>query len=92
MVVLWRERTYPGVDLALVVADNTVDVGLHHARELGLVGDRGHPGRQLAVPDGGVATDQLAVGGGKVDEVVRAGECELALGTLSGVPLHADGC
>lgn len=86
------EKTHPGVDLALVFADNPVDVGLHHAGELGLVGDGGDPGRQLAVPDGRMATDQLAVGGGEVDEVVRAGECELALDALGGVPLHADGC
>jgi hypothetical protein len=86
------EKTYPCVDLALVFADDAVDVGLHHAGELGLVGDGGDPGRQLAVPDSGVTTDQLAVGGGEVDEVVRAGECELALSALGGVPLHADGC
>jgi hypothetical protein len=84
-------ETYPCVDLALVLSDDAVDVRLHHAGELGLVGDRRHPGRQLAVPNGGVAADQLAVGGGEVDEVVGAGECELALSAFGGVPLHADG-
>lgn len=91
-VVVWKRETYPCVDLALVTADKLGDVCLHHVLELGLVGDGRYPGGKLAVPDGGVAADQLVVCGGPVDEVVGAGECECALDVLGGVPLHAVHC
>ena len=65
---------------------------LHDGLELGLVRDGGDPCGQLAVPDGGVAAHELAVCLGEVDEEVGAGQRELALGALSGIPLHAAGC
>lgn len=87
-----RRWTYPCVDLAGVGANHLGDVRLHDGLELGLVRDGGHPGGQLAVPDGGVAAHELAVCAGEVDEEVGAGQRELALGALSGIPLHAAGC
>ena len=47
-----------------------------------------HPARGLAVPDEGVAVDLLVVLGGEVDDRVGAGEGELALVGLGGLPLH----
>ena len=80
--------TYPGVDLALVLSHDGLDVLLHDALELGLVLDGGNPGRQLGVPDSGVTTDELVVGSGVLDKSIGSGEGELALLALGGIPLH----
>jgi hypothetical protein len=53
--------TYPSEALALEVASDLSDVVLDHLSELSLVGDGLDPGRELRVPDEGVATEQLAV-------------------------------
>ena len=79
----------PGVDLALEVGHDLGDVVLHHIGELGLVGDLLDPVGELRVPDKSVATDELAVLGGEVDEVVTTVEVEVAVGGLGGIPLHA---
>lgn len=79
----------PGVDLALEVGHNLSDVVLHDVGEGGLVVDVLDPLGKLGVPDKSVATDELAVLAGKVDEVVATSEVELALSRLSGIPLHA---
>ncbi len=47
---LSRGRTYPGVDLALVVGHHGRDVVLHHVDEGVLVPDVGDPRRELGVP------------------------------------------
>jgi hypothetical protein len=68
--------TYPSIDLALVTPHDGLDVRRHDALQRGLVIDRAHPARQLRVPDGGVATDELVVGRRPIDEVVGLGEGE----------------
>lgn len=83
---------YPGVDLALVGANEFGDVGLHHVFELGLVGDGRDPGGQLAVPDSSVAADELVVRSSPVDEVVCTIKGVCAFDILGGVPLHAETC
>jgi hypothetical protein len=79
----------PGVDLALVLGQELGDVVLHDAGQGGLVLDGRNPGGQLAVPDGGVTTDQLLVVGGELDSLVGGAQVELALAGLSSIPLHA---
>lgn len=61
---------------------------LHDRNQGVFVADLGDPAGQLAVPDEGVAADQLVVGGGPVDEVVGSVEVEVATGRLSGIELH----
>lgn len=80
--------THPCVDLALVTADNGVDVVLHDSDQGVLVVDLGDPVGKLAVPDKGVTTDELAVGLGPVDEPVSTVEVEVATGRLSSIELH----
>ena len=56
---------------------------MYSCKEEGYQGGRivnvGYPGWQLIVPHKSVATDHLSVGGGPVDERIRAGEGELIL-------------
>ena len=78
----------PCVDLALVAANDGLDVVLHDRDQGGLVVDVGDPGGDLAVPNKSVATDKLAVGLSPVDEPVRTTEVELATRRLSGIELH----
>ena len=80
--------THPCVDLALVAANDSLDVVLHDRDQGVLVVDVGDPGGDLAVPDKGVTTDELAVGLGPVDEPVSTAEVEVATGRLSGIELH----
>lgn len=80
--------TYPCVDLALVAADDGLDVVLHDRDQGGLVVDVGDPGGHLAVPDKGVTTDKLAVGLSPVDEPVSTAEVEVATRRLGGIELH----
>lgn len=82
----------PGVDLALPARHQLRDVVLHHGGEGRLVVDRRHPRRKLAVPDCGVATHQLAVGGRKVDGLVGGAEVEVSARRLGGIPFHAVQC
>jgi hypothetical protein len=79
----------PSVDLALEVGHDLSDVVLHDVREGGLVVDVLDPLGKLGVPNQSVATDELTILAGKVDEVVATSEVKLALGGLSGIPLHA---
>jgi hypothetical protein len=80
--------THPCVDLALVAADDGLDVVLHDRDQGGLVVDGGDPAGDLAVPDKGVTTDELAVGLSPVDEPVSTSEVELATRRLGGIELH----
>ena len=81
--------TYPSEALALEVASNLSDVVLNHLSELSLVGDSLDPGRELRVPDEGVATEHLAVLGSESSSLVGGVEGELATGRLESIPLHA---
>lgn len=81
-------NTYPGVDLALEVASNVLDVVLDGVLHLGLVLNVVNPLRKLGVPDESVTSDLEAVLGGKVDDLVAAAKVELALLRLGGIPLH----
>lgn len=80
--------THPCVDLALVAANDSLDVVLHDRDQGGLVVDGGDPAGHLAVPDKSVTTDELAVGLGPVDEPVSTVEVELATRRLGGIELH----
>lgn len=44
-------ESYPGIYLALVAADQSTDVVIHHGGESCLVTDGRHPGGKLRVPD-----------------------------------------
>lgn len=79
----------PGVHLALVARQERRDVVLHHGGECCFVADGRDPGRELAVPDGGVAADQLLVSRGEVDGLVCGAEVEVVARGLGGVPFHA---
>lgn len=68
--------THPSVDLALPAAHFGGDVVLHDGRQGGFIGDARDPARQLRVPDGRVATDQLVVGCRPVNQVVGRREGE----------------
>src|SRR5690606_35229578 len=61
----------PGVDVTPVASGHHLDVVLHDGPELA-AGEAAvvQPGRQLAVPDQGVAAHNLVVGLGEVDDVV----------------------
>lgn len=78
----------PGVDLALEVGHDLGDVVLHDVGKGGLIVDVLDPLGKLGVPDKGVATDEVAVLAGEVDEVVTTGEVEVALAALGSIPLH----
>ena len=67
----------PVQDLALVATRDVGDVILDHGGEGGFVVDVLDPLRELGVPEEGVAADLLAVGSGKVDDLVGAVEVEL---------------
>jgi len=64
-------------DLALVACDRGGDMVLDNLGQGVAVVDVLHPLRQLGVPKEGMATDELAIGLGKVDNGVGVGECEL---------------
>ena len=66
----------PLQDLALVVGDDGGDVVLDDLGQGVAVIDLGHPVGQLAVPEEGVATHELAVLEGEVDDLVGVGEVE----------------
>ena len=78
----------PGVDLALAASHDGLDVVLHDGGQSGLVTDLADPRGQLRVPDGGVATDELAVVLGKLDRLVGSAKVEVAARGLGGIPLH----
>lgn len=65
-------------DLALVPGDLGRNVVLDDLRQGVTVGNLLHPLRQLAVPQQGVAANQLAVALGPVDDLVSVAEVELA--------------
>ena len=64
------------VDLASIATSKLLDVIFNDRGEGRLVADVVHPVRELRVPDKGMATDELAVAGGPVDESVRPAEAE----------------
>jgi hypothetical protein len=70
------------------MADFGADVVGQDGSESGLVRNRRDPAGELRVPDGVVATDQLVVSLGPVDEVVTWTEVEVATRRLNGVPVH----
>lgn len=78
----------PGIDLALVTAEQRVDVVLHDRGQGCLVADRRNPARQLRVPDGGVAADELVIVRGKLHRLISRCEAEGSLGRFGRVPLH----
>ena len=83
-----NDMTYPSEALALEVASDLSDVVLDHLSELSLVGDSLDPGRELRVPDKGVAVDLLLVGLGEVAVAIGVGEGEVVAIGLNGLPLH----
>jgi hypothetical protein len=84
-----RRISYPGPNLSLVSRDQGSNMVLKDAGQLGLVLDVADPAGQLAVPAQGVTADGLVVRGSPIDEIVAAGEVEVALRGLRGVPFHA---
>ena len=62
---------------------------LKNRGHLVLVADVANPPGKLRMPEEGVATDGLVVGGGPVDEVVGLAPVEPAPLALEGIPLHA---
>ena len=85
---LQNTDTHPDEDLALVTAHDGLDVVLHDRNQGVLVVDLGDPAGELAVPDEGVAVNELAVGLSPVDEVVGTAELEVATRRLSSIELH----
>ena len=86
----------PLAHLALVAADDFVDVTFHDVEELRagvvvvvLVAVGGNPFGQLDVPHECVAAHGHAVAGGEVDEAVGAAEVPGVLRGMYGVELHA---
>ena len=79
----------PGVALALVVVHDVGDVGDDYGAQLvlGPVLLGFHPGRELRVPDQGVAPQELLVLGGEGGDDVTLGEVEGALGWFGEEPL-----
>src|SRR5690606_16473272 len=79
----------PGVDVTPVASGHHLDVVLHDGPELA-AGEAAvvQPGRQLAVPDQGVAAHNLVVGLGEVDDVVGLAPVVLAPLRLQRLPLH----
>jgi hypothetical protein len=65
-------------DLALVAGHDGLDVVLNDLGEGVAVVDVLHPLRELRVPQESVATDQLAVGSGPVNNAVSVAEAEAA--------------
>lgn len=82
-------NTYPSIDLALVSANEFIDMVDHNCLQLGLVPDAADPVGKLRVPHGGVSTDVLLVCGSPVHQVVCGPKGEGSLTAFSGVPLHA---
>ncbi|KAI6765146.1 hypothetical protein HG531_012245 [Fusarium graminearum] len=74
----------PVEDLALVAGDHGLDVVLDDRGHGGAVTDVLDPLGKLRVPQESVATDLLAIGLGKVDDLVSVAEVL----TLNGIPLH----
>ena len=72
------QSNQPLDDLALVPGDLGRNVVLDDLRQGVTVGNLLHPLRQLAVPQQGVAANQLAVALGPVDDLVSVAEVELA--------------
>lgn len=62
---------------------------LENRSQLALVADVADPPGKLRVPEEGVATDGLVVGGGPVDEVVGLAPVEFTPLALEAIPLHA---
>lgn len=83
------ERTYIAIDLALVAGHDSGDVFLENRGQLVSVADVVDPPGKLRVPEEGVATDGLVIGGGPVDEVVGLTKVILAPLGLNAIPLHA---
>lgn len=81
------EESYPGIDLALVAANDVGDVALNDLGQSSLVVDVLNPLRELRVPDQSVSSDLEAILSSKVDDLVEASEVELALAGFSGIPL-----
>jgi hypothetical protein len=65
-------------------------VVLKHTGQGRLVADLADPARQLRVPEQSVTTDQLAVLGGPVNEVVSLSEVEAATAWLGSIPLEQE--
>lgn len=76
------------VDLALVPANNSLNMVLNDGRQTGLVTDIVHPARKLGVPHKSMPANELAVLLREVDEVVGRGPVKLAAIGLDLVPLH----
>ena len=75
----------PVPDLAAEAGDLRGDVLVQQVAQLGIAdraiaGSGGQPGGQLVVPDEGVPPDELVVGLGERDELVRARPVEYSLG------------
>lgn len=64
------------------------DVVLDDSGQSSLVLDVGNPSRELRVPQGSMASDELAIGGGEVCHGVSAAEGESVTRRLDSVPLH----
>lgn len=79
----------PGVALALEMAGDIGDVVLKDTDHRVPVVDLPDPGWELAVPEQSVASHQLAVGSGKVDDLVCIAIVELTAVWLEGIPFHA---
>lgn len=78
----------PMQDFPLVPCHDGSDVVLDDRGQGSSAGDVGNPPWQLTVPDQGVASDLLTVGGSVVDQIVGTGQGEAALGRLCRIPLH----
>lgn len=62
---------------------------LNDTGKCGGAADRGNPAGQLRVPYKGVATDDVSIGLGVVDEGITTSKVEAVLAGFNGIPFHA---